>query len=87
MTKETPAPDYEELVQCMSQGVSSEVRQERQTGSKGKKGKGKQSQPTSNPSGDKGPPPKGKFKDKKGKGKWVPKLPMTRSQYSSQDWR
>jgi hypothetical protein len=87
MTKETPAPNYEELVQCMSQGVSSEVRQERQTGSKGKKGKGKQSQPTSNPFGAKGPPPKGKFKDKKGKGRWVPKLPMTRSQYSSQDWR
>jgi hypothetical protein len=85
MTEETPAPNYDELVRCMSQGSSSEVRQERRTGSKGKSAKGEQSQSQPSPAGIKGPRPKGKVKGKKGKGNWVPKLTMTRLQYSSQD--
>jgi hypothetical protein len=91
MTKETPAPDYERLVACMLQGSSSGVRQEPQVGKKGRKGKGEQSQPMLDPDSADDPPPKGKpkgkSKDKKGKGRWMPKMPMTRSPYPSQGWR
>jgi hypothetical protein len=82
MNDETPAPNYDQLVKCMMQSSFSEVRQERQTDSKGKSAKGEQSQSQPSPVGVKGPRPKGKNKGRKGKGNWVPRL--MRPQYSSQ---
>ena len=82
MNDETPAPNYDQLVKCMMQSSFSEVRQERQTDSKGKSAKGEQSQSQPSPVGAKGPRPKGKNKGGKGKGNWKPRL--MRPQYSSQ---
>ena len=82
MTEETPAPNYDQLVNCMMQSSSSEVRQERQTDNKGKSAKGRQSQSQPSSVGVKGPRPKGKNKVRKGKGNWEPRL--MRPQYSSQ---